>query len=137
MPATTKAILNRTRGNVVCERTEIADTPLRRLRGLLGRDELPAGEGLLLEPAPSIHSAFMRFDFDAVFLDRDLQVVHLAARIPPWRTRSARRARSVLELAAGEIERRGVQVGDLLVIESALPADDPGIDTPSGPDESA
>jgi len=121
----------------VCERTELADTPLRRLRGLLGRRSLPAGDGLLLQPSPSIHSAFMRFEFDAVFLDRDLQVVHLAERIPPWRTRSARRARSVLELAAGEIERRGVQVGDLLVIDSVVPADDSGIDPTSSADGSA
>jgi uncharacterized protein len=123
VPATTKVIISETRGNVVCERTEIADTPWRRLRGLLGRNELLAGDGLLLEPAPSIHSAFMRFDFDAVFLDRGLQVVKTAERIPPWRARSAKHARSVLELSAGEVERRGVQVGDVFVIQSARDAD--------------
>lgn len=103
---------------MVCEQAEIADTPLLRLRGLLGRDSLPSGHGMLIEPAPSIHSAFMRFEFDAVFLDRDLQVIKLAPRIPPWRARSARHSRSVLELAAGEIERRGVQVGDVLAVDS-------------------
>ncbi len=118
-----KVVLSETRGNVICERTEIANTPWRRLRGLLGRKGLPAGDGILIEPAPSIHSAFMRFEFDAVFLDRDLTVLKVVERIPPWRAHSAKRSRKVLELAAGEIERRGVQVGDSLsVATDAQPA---------------
>ena len=129
MPPTARVILSQTRGNVVCEQAAIADNPLTRLRGLLGRDALPVGEGLLLTPAPSIHSAFMKFDFDAVFLDREMQVVRTAERIPPWRARSAKRARSVLELASGEVERRGVQVGDVLVLQ---PADDDSDDAAHG-----
>jgi uncharacterized protein len=112
-------ILSISRGNVICEEAEIADTPLRRLRGLLGRNALPAGSGMLLTPSPSIHSAFMRFEFDAVFLDRDLRVVKLVERIRPWRAHSAKRARNVLELAAGEIEHRGVQVGDILKVQAS------------------
>jgi uncharacterized membrane protein (UPF0127 family) len=123
MKATRKVILSRTRGNVVCERAEIADKPLLRLRGLLGRDALAAGDGMLITPAPSIHSAFMRFDFDAIFLDREMQVVKLAERIPPWRARAAKQAKSVLELASGEIERRGVQVGDVLAVKAGEDAD--------------
>jgi uncharacterized membrane protein (UPF0127 family) len=116
-------IRNSTRGNVICEQAVIASRWPQRLRGLLGRDSLPAGEGLLLTPAPSIHSAFMRFEFDAVFLDKEMQVVRVATRIPPWRARSAKRAKSVLELAGGEAERRGVQVGDHLIVESDRSAD--------------
>lgn len=100
----------------MCERAELADDPWKRLRGLLGRRELPPGDGMLIVPAPSIHSAFMRFDFDAVFLDREMRVVRLCPQIRPWRARSARHARSVLELSAGEIERRGLQVGDQLAV---------------------
>jgi hypothetical protein len=72
---------------------------------------------MLIVPAPSVHSAFMRFEFDAVFLDRDMKVLRLAEQIPSWRARSARRARSVLELAAGQIAARGVQVGDQLAVK--------------------
>ncbi len=115
--SSTAVIVNETQGNVVCERAEIADTPWRRLRGLLGRDELPAGHGMLIVPAPSIHSAFMRFEFDAVFVDRDMKVVKLSERIPRWRARSAKHARSVLELAAGEIAARGLQLGDQLAVK--------------------
>lgn len=109
-------ITNKTRGNTVCESAVIADNPWLRLKGLLGRDSLPAGEGILLTPSPSIHSAFMRFEFDAVFLDRELRVVRLVERLPAWKARGAKGAKSVLELAAGEIAHRGVQVGDELAV---------------------
>jgi uncharacterized membrane protein (UPF0127 family) len=143
MAAAAKLIVNKTRGTVVCERAEIASTPWRRTRGLLGRDGLKAGEGMLIEPAPSIHSAFMRFEFDAVFLDRNLEVLKVVERIRPFRAHSARHARKVLELAAGEASRRGVQVGDLLAVEP-LPAsqDSPAdaeaeghVDTPTASQE--
>ena len=108
-------IVNRSReGTVVCARARVAANPLTRLRGLVGRASLPAGEGMLFRGESSIHSAFMRFRFDAVFMDRELRVVGLAERIPPWRVRGARGARNVLELAAGEIERTGVTIGDQL-----------------------
>ncbi len=116
MDTNRQCILNVTRAGVVCERALVADRPLRRLGGLMGRRSLPAGDGLLLRPAPSIHTAFMRFPIDVIFLDRDLHVVRLVDRLPPWRAASARTARAVLELAAGEIARREIQVGDKLEV---------------------
>jgi uncharacterized membrane protein (UPF0127 family) len=98
-------------GRVVCERCTIADGPLTRLRGLLGRSELPRGEGLLLRPSPSIHTWFMRFAIDAVFLDRDLRVLAVRAAMPAWRMAAQRGARAVLELPAGEAGRRGIVTG--------------------------
>jgi uncharacterized membrane protein (UPF0127 family) len=59
---------------------------------------------------------FMRFAIDAVFLDRDMKVVGVAHDLRPWRMAARRGARSVLELAAGEAERRGVRAGDVLVL---------------------
>ncbi len=108
-------IVNRTRQDtIVCAHTEVADNVLKRLRGLLGRASLASGQGMLFRGESSIHSAFMRFRFDAVFMDRELRVVGLAQDIPPWRARSARGARNILELASGEIARTGVVVGDQL-----------------------
>jgi uncharacterized membrane protein (UPF0127 family) len=109
-------IVNQTRGGVVCEHTELAETPWRRLIGLMGRRALPPGHGMLITPAPSIHSGFMRFEFDAVFLDRELRVVRIAERIAPWRARFAKGARSVLELPAGQSAALGLQVGDVLAV---------------------
>jgi hypothetical protein len=117
-----KRILNATKASTVCERAVLADRPLSRMRGLLGRRELPPGEGLLLTPAPSIHTAFMRFEIDALFLDRDLQVLRIVQRLAPWRAAFQRRARSVLELSAGEAARRGVEVGDRLALGEPQPA---------------
>lgn len=84
---------------------------------------------MLFRGESSIHSAFMRFQFDAVFMDRELRVVGLAERIPPWRVRAAKGARNILELAAGEISRRGVLVGDQLAEMETSDAD-PASTTP-------
>jgi uncharacterized membrane protein (UPF0127 family) len=87
------------------------------MKGLLGRRDLPSGEGILLKPASSVHMAFMRFAIDAVFLDRDLRVVKIAADLQPWRVAGSRGAKAVLEIPAGEASRRGLTVGDRLVVD--------------------
>lgn len=103
-------------GRVVVEHCLVAARPLRRMRGLLGRRELPPGEGILLTPAASIHTFFMRFPIDAVFLDRKHVVVDIARDVRPWRTVGRRRAHAVLELPAGESARRGIRAGEELVL---------------------
>ena len=111
-------LIRRADSAVVCERCVVAASPLRRMRGLLGRATLPAGEGVLLRPARSVHTFFMRFPIDVVFVDSQLAVLRIAAALPPWRTAGERSACSVLELAAGECERRRVAVGDVLLIRA-------------------
>ncbi len=101
-------------GTPVCERVFVADAPLTRMRGLLGRDGLLPGEGLLIKPTGSIHMFFMRFPFDGVFLDRELRVLGTRERLAPWRVAGRRRAKAVLELAAGEVGRRGIEAGQQL-----------------------
>jgi uncharacterized membrane protein (UPF0127 family) len=122
----TTRVLNQTRGNVVCERTEVAGNPFTRMRGLLGRAGLDQGSGMLFRGESSIHSAFMRFEFDAIFMDRELRVVKLAERIKPWRALGAKGAGNILELAGGEISRLGVAVGDQLEISDQAAAADAG-----------
>jgi uncharacterized membrane protein (UPF0127 family)/Flp pilus assembly protein protease CpaA len=98
-------------GQVVCRRLSIAETPRTRTRGLLGRRSLEPGEGLLLRPANSVHTAFMRFAIDVVFLDEELGVVDVVAGLVPWRIAARRRARVVLELPAGVAAGRGIRAG--------------------------
>jgi len=86
------------------------------MRGLLGRSGLESGEGILLRPAGSIHTAFMRFSIDAVFLDRDLAVLKVASNLAPWRAARCSGARAVVELPAGESARRGLRAGDRLAL---------------------
>ena len=111
MAASAQALV-RSDGTVVCEKCLVADSPFKRMRGLLGRADLPAEEGVLLRPAGSVHTAFMRFPIDVVFLDREGAVVGIAPELRPWRAAGRRGARAVLELPAGECERRGLQTGD-------------------------
>jgi hypothetical protein len=89
-----------------------ADSRGRRLRGLLGKKELPSGHGVLLRPAWSIHTAFMRFPIDVVFLDADQIVIKIVPNLQSFKTASCRGAREVVELRAGECERRGLALGD-------------------------
>ncbi len=104
--------LRREDGRVVAESVTVADSTLRRLRGLLGKADLPSGHGVLLRPAWSIHTAFMRFPIDVVFLDADQVVVKIVPRLKPFSTASCRGAREVVELRAGECDRRGLSLGD-------------------------
>ena len=99
----------------MCERCVVAARPLQRMRGLLGRRDLPPGEGILLRRAGSIHTFFMRFPIDAVFLDAEQTVLRVAAAVPPWRVAAQKGARSVLEVPAGEAARHGLAVGDRLL----------------------
>jgi uncharacterized protein len=107
-------------GRIVCERCVLADTALTRMKGLLGRKELGENEGILLRPASSVHTAFMCFPIDVVFLDRDNTIVKIAANLAPWRTAGARKSAATAELRAGEAERRGLRVGQRLLVEEPI-----------------
>jgi uncharacterized protein len=106
-------------GAVVCGSCGVAATFRSRLRGLLGRKGLAPGEGLLIRPAGSIHTFFMRFAIDVVFLDRSGVVVKLVSDLRPWRLAFARHGRDALELRAGEAKRRGLGRGDRLELRAA------------------
>lgn len=106
--------LHKADGSVICERCLAADSPLARMRGLLGRKELPRGEGMLLRPAASVHTALMRFPIDVVFVDGAGRVLDIAHSVRPWRAVACRGAKAVVELAAGECSRRDLQLGDEL-----------------------
>jgi uncharacterized protein len=109
--------LHNENGTVVCERCAVARRPLARMRGLLGRRGLDEGEGLLLQPAGSVHTFFMRFPIDVVFLDGERRVLRVVSDVRPWRTAAAKKARAVLELAAGEAARVGMTPGSVLRLE--------------------
>ena len=107
----------------MCEHCRIADNFFRRMRGLLGRRQLPDDECLLIRPAGSIHTFFMRFPIDAVFLDRELRVLAVSSDLRPWRMAGQRGARVVVEMAAGQASKRGVQVGEQLTLGEACTQD--------------
>lgn len=93
-------VVNLRTGRVLADRARLANSAWDRMVGLLGSDD--AGGGLVLEPCSSVHTAFMRYPIDAIFVAADQTVVERYCPLPPWRmTRWVRGAVRVVELAAG------------------------------------
>ena len=111
-------IVNTTRDTILAERAWRAVTLRERMKGLLGKDKLEEGRALLISPCTSIHSFFMRFRFDAAFVDPDGVVLHMIHSMKKWRmSKWVARARGVIEFPAGVLERSGTQRGDKLKFE--------------------
>lgn len=105
--------LTRGGGAVLCEQCTLADSPMKRARGLLGRTSLRSKEGLFLATS-AIHTCFMRFPIDAVFLDKEMRVVKIVSDLGSWRIAMCRGAKGVVEVAAGECVRQNLAVGERL-----------------------
>ena len=104
-------------GEALADRLEIARTAPERMRGLLGRGELQPGGGMLLERCSSIHTFFMKFPLDLIFLDAGFSVRKTVRNLSPWRMAMSLGAKYTVELPAGTLERVPVGRGDLLTIE--------------------
>jgi len=107
-------------GAVLAERATIAQTLIQRLVGLLAHARLEPGEGLILGRCNSIHTWFMRFPIDAVFVDGRRTVVRVYNSLPPWRmTPFVGRATTVIELPAGTALHTELAAGDQVVFAPA------------------
>ena len=95
------------------------ETVLERTKGLLGSKDFKEGEGLLITPCNSVHTFFMRFAIDVVFLDKENSVVKVVRSMKPFRLAMALSASAVLELPAGDADRIGVVTGNYLLWEDA------------------
>jgi len=109
---------------------ELATTRRTRRRGLLGRDSLDASTALMLEPCAAVHTAFMRFPIDLVFVDHDGCAVKIVKDLPPWRIALSTEAYAVIEMAAGSLRGLDLSIGDRLYI---VPESDTTTH-PAGPD---
>ena len=107
-------IANLTRGTVLGDRIEVADTSRTRNKGLLGRTGLPQGGGLWIVPCQSVHTFFMKFPLDLVYIDRQNRVKKVRRAVPAWRLSACLSANSIVELPAGAIERSRTAPGDQL-----------------------
>lgn len=90
-----------------------------RLLGLLGRPSLARDEALLLVPCASVHTFWMRYAIDAVFLSRDGEVLVVVPNLRPWRAAAVRRAYACLEMAGGGADRVGLRAGQRIAQFSA------------------
>lgn len=114
-------VANLTRGTVVATSLEVADTSPKRTKGLLGRKGLAPGGGLWITPCESVHTFFMQFPIDLVYLDRKNRVRKTRAAVLPWRLSACLSAHSILELPAGTIQETRTQPGDELEFSPATP----------------
>ena len=109
-------VRNQTRNIVLGQAVEVADTSAKRRTGLLKHEQLEPGEGLWIVPCESVHTFFMKFPIDLVYLDKRRKVRKVRNAVPPWRISACLRAYSVLELPAGTVAQSGTKAGDELVI---------------------
>jgi uncharacterized membrane protein (UPF0127 family) len=107
-------VSNLTRHTILATCMEVADSGEKRNKGLLGRKHLAPGEGLWIIPCESVHTFFMRFPIDLVYLDRKKQIRKLRSAVPAWRLSACLSAHSILELPAGTIRNTHTECGDAL-----------------------
>jgi uncharacterized protein len=112
------ALINPRTGAPIATKVERAVTRASRRRGLLGRDGLAASHALMLEPCGAVHTAFMRFPIDVVFVDRQGYAVKIVRNLPAWRIAVAPRARAVIEMAAGSLDHVDLSIGDRLFLST-------------------
>ena len=108
---------NQTRETVLAEKAELADTSAKRRTGLLKHSRLEPGEGLWIVPCESVHTFFMKFPIDLVYLDKKKKVKKVRHAVPAWRLSACLFAHSILELPAGTASESGTVAGDELAIE--------------------
>jgi uncharacterized membrane protein (UPF0127 family) len=118
-PASYFHVTNPARSTVLATCLEVADSGPKRNKGLLGRERLAAGGGLWIVPCESVHTFFMQFPIDLVYLDRKHTIKKVKSAVGPWRLSACLSAHSVLELPAGTIRNTQTQKGDALEFSPA------------------
>lgn len=110
-------VINISKGSILAEKAAIANTFISRAIGLLNRKELNKGEALILSPSNSIHSLFMRFTIDAIFVDKKGKVVGILPSFKPFRLSPIYfRSNSTIELPENTIQLTKTQPGDTIQI---------------------
>jgi len=110
--------VNRRTGQVLATDVKVADNLFTRMKGLLGKKELPTGNALLIKPCFSVHTFFMKFPIDVIFLNKDNQIIASVNNLSPNRmTRLYLQSLSVLELPPGTINASNTVIGDKIEIE--------------------
>ena len=108
--------LNPKTQEVFADNLKLNNTYFSRLMGLMFKKNLPKGSGIILKPCTQIHTCFMRFNIDVIFLDTNLQVLHVIENMKPWRISPLfLKARYTVELPAGTLKGR-VKKGETVSI---------------------
>lgn len=114
-------VINVSCNSLLASEALLCDRFYNRMRGLLGKKELPPGRGLIIKPCLQIHSFFMQFSFDALFIDHDNRVIHIEENMLPWKISPlVRGSAMVIELPAGTAADTGTGIGNTIALEPAL-----------------
>jgi uncharacterized protein len=114
----TVRVRNQTRNTTLATAADVADTSEKRRTGLLKKQKLDPGEGLWISPCESVHTFFMKFAIDLVYLDKKKRVRKVRHAVRPWRLSACLSAHSVLELPAGAAAASATEPGDQLVFDT-------------------
>ena len=106
-------------GKVLWDNVARADDFFSRFRGLLGKRQLLPGEGLLISPCNQVHTFFMRFPIDVLFMTKDNQVTYIETLPPGKIGKRVKEAAYVLEVASGSAEGFMLMPGDTITIHGA------------------
>lgn len=111
-------VYNSTQNNLIADEVEVADNFITRTFGLIPKSSLKSGEGLVIKPCCSIHTFFMRFAIDVLFVNKKNEIIALYENVKPWRSLPIHLASHyVIELPAGEITAKNIAKHDIISIE--------------------
>lgn len=113
-----KTVVNERTGRIVVHELVAADNPWKAFKGLMLRQDFPNGRGMIFRPARGIHTYFMRFPIDLIYLDRENRVVKIRPAMAPWRF-DFTSASAVIEMNAGASAANDIRPGDVLVFTAA------------------
>ncbi|MEO0128692.1 MAG: DUF192 domain-containing protein [candidate division WOR-3 bacterium] len=108
-------LINISKNTIISNKAIVGDTFFKRLKGWLGRKNFNWGESLIIRPCKWIHTFFMRFPVDVIFVNAENKIVAMKSCFKPWRISGIYwRARFVIELPCGTIKRTSTTIGDII-----------------------
>lgn len=113
-------VINHTKKNVLADNATIAASFMSRIKGLLGKAGIAKGEGLIISDCGSIHTFFMNFPIDVIFLNYQHTVVKIKKAVMPFRLVDCPFTGSItIELPAGTIDASRTEIGDYIELQIA------------------
>ena len=110
-------IINKTKGTILADNAIVADSLLSRMKGLLGRQNFIMGEALVIKPCNCVHSFFMHFPIDVLFIDSNNRIIGIKRYFNPWRVSPIYlNGKSVVELPCGVVAKSGTATGDEIML---------------------
>lgn len=108
-------LVNLENAQIIAESIESANTFFKRLKGLMFRQELSPGSGIYLYPCNAIHTFFMKFPIDVLYIDKDWRIVGMEEHLQPGKVgKKFSAATSVIELESGSIRLNSIQRGQIV-----------------------